>query len=66
MPDKPQHGGSRPVKRKDDGRLRRKMKNRVEISIGIEESHLRQLKQQYGRNWQDVVRQLIEAHLHAV
>jgi len=66
MPKQPQHGGSRPPVRKDDGRLRRKMVDGEDFTIRLPKAHTAQLRRLYGRNWQDVVRQLIETHLHAV
>ena len=35
-------------------------------TITLEKSHLDQLKAQYGRNWQKVIRSLIAAHFRAV
>jgi len=40
-----------------------KVKNRVDVSIGLAEADRDELKARHGSEWQDVVRQLIAAHL---
>jgi hypothetical protein len=36
----------------------------VEVSVRFEKTHLDQLKKQYGKKWQNKLRQLVAAHLH--
>lgn len=57
------HGGSRPPVRKDDGRLARKMVEPVRETLVLEKEHRDELKKRYGREWLDVIRQLIEDHI---
>jgi len=61
MIDKSTHGGQR-----EGAGPPRKMIEPVKVTISLETDHLARLKAEYGSDWQDVVRALIETHLNGV
>lgn len=67
---KTKHGGPRPAVREDDGRLARKVdKPHRRVTLLLPEWMYEELVTRYGvskhgKNWKDVVREMIEEHLH--
>lgn len=59
MPKQQTHGGQR-----EGAGPPREMVEPTRATITLEKAHLKQLKAKHGRNWQKVIRSLIEAHLH--
>lgn len=57
----PTHGGQR-----EGAGPPRKMAEPKRVVITLERAHLEQIRAQHGRKWQDVLRALIDAHLHGI
>lgn len=60
MSNQSTHGG-----RREGAGPHRKMVEPVRTTITLEAAHLAELKRRYGAGWQNVLRELVAAHLHA-